>query len=226
MKNRKTRSAMRRMLFTLALVLVVAVASVGGTIAWLTQTTGTLTNTFTVGNVNITLKESDGQSVLDATEGNRSHTPYHIIPGTDLEKDPKVTVVAGSEKCWLFVEVTEVNWPDTENISYSVDEDVWTQLDETVTTYVKDENDKVVKTINTIVYYIDIDDAAKMGKDYHVLTGDKVTVSQNLSKTDADKIPTGEYAPSLTFKAYAIQKDNTGTVAEAWTKLNAATSGN
>lgn len=60
MKNRKTRSAMRRMLFTLALVLVVAVASVGGTIAWLKVETTPVVNTFTVGDINITLTETKG----------------------------------------------------------------------------------------------------------------------------------------------------------------------
>ena len=71
MKNRKTRSAMRRMLFTLALVLVVAVASVGGTLAWLKASTDPVTNTFTVGDINIDLTETTGNN-------------YKIIPGVDI----------------------------------------------------------------------------------------------------------------------------------------------
>ena len=78
MKNRKTRSAMRRMLFTLALVLVVAVASVGGTIAWLTATTDPVVNTFTYGNINIEL-----------TETKPTNRQAKIIPGVDIDKDPQ-----------------------------------------------------------------------------------------------------------------------------------------
>ena len=52
-RQRKQRN--RRIAMTVALVLVVALASIGGTIAWLTATTGSVVNTFTVGNVDISL---------------------------------------------------------------------------------------------------------------------------------------------------------------------------
>ena len=122
MKNRKTRSAMRRMLFTLALVLVVAVASVGGTIAWLTATTAPVVNTFTVGDINIDLTETEGKQ----TDGSYK---FKMVPGNTIAKDPKVTVEAGSEACWLFVKIEKSSNLDS-FITYSVDEgvDKWTKL--------------------------------------------------------------------------------------------------
>lgn len=206
MKNRKTRSAMRRMLFTLALVLVVAVASVGGTIAWLTATTAPVTNTFTVGDINIELKETKPENKT-----------AKIIPGTDIEKDPKVTVKAGSEACWLFVKVEEVNWPTakeadgtTRKVKYAI-ADGWALVEE-----------------QTNVYYRVVDaTTAATGVSYYVLKGDTtyangvVTVSENLTKTEAEAIGNGNSAPKLTFTAYAVQKDNVDSAADAWAKIGA-----
>ena len=207
MKNRKTRSAMRRMLFTLALVLVVAVASVGGTIAWLTASTAPVTNTFTVGDINIELTE---------TGATNNAKQYKIIPGTDLSKDPKVTVKAGSEACWLFVKVEEVNWPTakeddgtTRKVKYAIADD-WTLVEG-----------------QTNVYYRVVDaTTAATGVSYYVLKGDTtyangvVTVSENLTKTEAEAIGTGNSAPKLTFTAYAVQKDNIADAATAWAKVS------
>ena len=113
MKNRKTRSAMRRMLFTLALVLVVAVASVGGTIAWLKASTDPVINTFTVGDINIDLyetKNSDGTETTNATTGKANHVTdwsAKLIPGSSYYKNPVVVVEQGSEPCWLFVKIED-----------------------------------------------------------------------------------------------------------------------
>lgn len=204
MKNRKTRSAMRRMLFTLALVLVVAVASVGGTIAWLTDKTDPVTNTFTVGDINITLTET-------GTTNNAKQ--YKIIPGTDLSKDPKVTVKADSEACYVFVKVKEENWPEatetdgTLKVRYSINDTNWTKLE--VAGLENGES----------VYYKVFDSAITSDTDLSVLKDDKVYVSGNLTKTEANAIGTGSDAPKLTFKAYAIQKDNITNVQDAWNKV-------
>lgn len=203
MKNRKTRSAMRRMLFTLALVLVVAVASVGGTIAWLTDKTDAVTNTFTVGDINITLTETTG-------------TEYKIIPGTDLSKDPKVTVKADSEACYVFVKVKEENWPTVKEtvddkeqlkVRYSINTTNWTKLE--VTGLEAGES----------VYYKVFDNAITTDTDLSVLANDKVYVSENLTKDEAAAIKTVG-TPKLTFTAYAVQKDNINSAADAWSKVS------
>lgn len=81
----------KKLTTVLAIVLVVAL-SVAGTYAYLTDKTGPVVNTFTVGNVNIDLTESTGGF-------------YKMVPGTTINKDPMVTVKANSEDCWLFVKV-------------------------------------------------------------------------------------------------------------------------
>ena len=79
----------------LALTLVLAAYwAVGGTAAWLAAKSDPIASTFTFGDINITLTETDHQ------EG-----PTKIIPGMDIKKALKVTVQADSVDCWLFVKV-------------------------------------------------------------------------------------------------------------------------
>lgn len=105
-RARKRKLRNRRIAMTFALVLVVALASIGGTIAWLTAQTEAVTNTFTVGNIDIELDES-------------ANLDLKMVPGKTIAKDPKVTVEGGSEACWLFVKIEKAN--DLDNfITYSV----------------------------------------------------------------------------------------------------------
>ena len=50
---------------------------------------------------------------------------------------------------------------------------------------------------------------------WHLLDGDTITVKDTVTKENMATAATAQ----LAYKAYAIQKDNTGTEAEAWTKL-------
>ena len=89
----------------LAFVLVIAM-SVAGTVAYLTSQ-DSVTNTFTVGNVAITLDEAKvdayGAAVTPAERVKANS--YKLIPGHTYTKDPIIRVDANSEECWLFVKV-------------------------------------------------------------------------------------------------------------------------
>ena len=101
------------LIIVLSAVLLVA-GSVAGTLAWLTAQTGPITNTFTIGQIGLTLDETTGES-------------YKIVPGVDIPKDPIVTVAADSEPCWVFVKVEETNW-NKDILRYEIAEG-WTRLD-------------------------------------------------------------------------------------------------
>lgn len=95
----KTKS--KALLLTLCAVLLVA-ASVLGTMAYLTST-DTVTNTFTVGKVEIKLDETD---VTNPTGPRVKANSYKLMPGTTYTKDPTVTVKAGSEESYVRMKVT------------------------------------------------------------------------------------------------------------------------
>ena len=88
----------------LALVLVGAIG-VGATLAYLSDTTETLTNTFTVGKVKVTQDESN-ESTPDPTDRTETGNTYeNIQPGDTLVKDPTATVLKGSSDCYVFMEL-------------------------------------------------------------------------------------------------------------------------
>lgn len=174
----------------LAVTLLIGCA-IGGTVAWLTDKTGPVVNTFTYGDINITLAETTGSS-------------YKIIPGVDIAKDPKVTVKANSEACWLFVKVEEEGTFVANKVTYSI-AGGWTQGDGT--------------NIPANVYYREVG-AVTADTDFAVLKDNKVTVSDTLTKEDIKNITTN---PTLTFTAYAVQKDAAQTAADAWAIANPTT---
>ena len=190
--NRRRSVSSKTFIAMLALVLVIGCA-VGGTVAWLVSSTDPVVNTFTYGDINITLGETTGND-------------YKIIPGVDIEKDPKVTVKANSEACWLFVKVEEAGMFVTDKVTYEVDTTAntgWTKLTGV---------DGV-----TNVWYREVD-AVTADTSFYVLKGNKVTVSEDLTKNDIKDITT---KPTLTFTAYAVQKDNVDSAADAWAKIGA-----
>ena len=89
----------------LAFALVIAM-SVAGTVAYLTSQ-DSVTNTFTVGKVAITLDEAkvDANGAAVTPEERVDANSYKLIPGHAYTKDPIIHVDANSEKCWLFVKV-------------------------------------------------------------------------------------------------------------------------
>ena len=198
---------MKKKIVSLVLVFARALAlGIGGTVAWLTAQTQSVVNTFTIGDINIELDETKGTLGADNTRD------FKFIPGATLEKDPKVTVLAGSEACYVFVKIVEENNPEVATnekaLTYTL-ADGWTALDAT-----------------SGVYWTTVSKAdAVAGKALPVLAGDKVTVSGKITETLAESMETT--IPKLTFTAYAIQsenlKDNNGNDADAaaaWALLN------
>lgn len=183
----------RKSLVLILAAVVLVLASVGGTLAYLAATTQTITNGFTVGDINVTLAETG------TDEENQKN--YTLIPGQDFAKDPKVTVERGSQACYLFIKVESTVGDGTGVLTYSIDSG-W-QL-------VPNE---------TKVYYRTVDSAtASAGHTYSILTGDKVTVANTV--TDEQLAAIND--TSLEFTAYAIQSANLGssnTPAGAWQLL-------
>lgn len=177
----------RSLALLLALVLAIGVAA-GGTIAWLVATTESVVNTFTYGDINITLAETTGDS-------------YKIIPGVNITKDPKVTVKAGSEACWLFVKVEEAGDFVNGKVSYAI-ADGWTEL-----------------TDGSGIYYREVG-AVTADTSFDVLKDNVVTVSDELTKGDIQALAEADKTPTLTFTAYAVQKDGIADAAAAWAKVS------
>ncbi len=162
-------------------IIAVICCAIGGTLAYLQATTESIRNTFTIGNINIELAETT--------------TDYKMVPGNQIAKDPKVTVKANSEACWLFVKIEKsANLDDF--ISFNV-ANGWTALEG-----------------EDGVYYREVA-AVTADTSFDVLADNKVTVKTTVTKQMLDGLTQNTY-PTLTFTAYAVQKDNISTAAAAW----------
>ena len=185
MNTKHRRSISGKMFVTMLAVVLLVGCIIGGTVAWLTDQTNPITNTFTYGDINITLQETIGKD-------------YKIIPGVDIRKDPKVTVKANSEDCWLFVKVAASGTFVEDKVTYAVAEG-WTAL-----------------TGNDGVYYRAVS-SGTADQSFSVLAGDQIIVSKDLTKDEIKSITAN---PTLTFTAYAVQQSGSANAAEAWAKVN------
>lgn len=227
-KKARTNNA-RRILLLVGLMSLVAVISIGGTIAWLTDTTGPVTNTFTAANIDIDLTETKAPN--GGNLGTNEKWEAKLIPGSIYAKNPKVTVAAESEACWLFVHVDAKN----NKISFTNENGQEVELDNVIGYSVPSDwkpvmwTDTIEGTVTKAgFYYMTIDaTTAKTGASYDVLTGgtDKntdgqVTINEDLTKEMEDYIEkNADKKPKIVITAAAVQSENVGTLAQAWAKL-------
>ena len=106
----------KKLMTVLALVLVIAM-SVAGTYAYLTYR-DTVVNTFTVGDVQIKLDEAKANTDGTLVEGadRVKANSYKLLPGHTYNKDPMVTVLAGSESSYVKMTVTFTKAADLDAI--------------------------------------------------------------------------------------------------------------
>ncbi len=184
-------------------IIIVSILSIcsfliGTSVAWLSSKTDEVINTFTYGDINIKIEETD----TGDNDNNEFTNSYKMLPGNKITKDPKITVLANSEDSYLFVEIKESeNFKDF--MKYELVEG-WTLVEGTENVYVKE--------------------VTKSDKDqeFFVLKDNTVTVLESVTKAmlnDLDKDGQTNY-PTLSFTAYAVQRDSKieaiDTAKEAW----------
>ena len=217
-RHRRRKNARKAIVLALTLILLVG-GIISGTVAWLTAQTDEVENVFTTSDINITLTETERE--------------YKMVPGWTIEKDPVVTVKAGSEDCWVFIKVEESD-DFTQYISYTIDPYNWTKLDGIDNVYCCRVTDVTAdRSIKVLGYTSNPDDPAK--KEFlpnEVLVKETVTkkmmdgidgIDDNgLTSSDAAKAEIAA-RPTLKFTAFSVQlwKNNTQefTAAEAWEQV-------
>lgn len=189
--------ATKAMVMILAVMLIVGI-SVGGTLAWLSDSTTEVKNTFTTSDIDIELNETTGGE----------NKEFKMVPGYTIKKDPTVKVIKGSEKCYLFVKVEKSENFDT-FMTYEM-ADGWIQL--------MDKNEaKVVNVFYRVV------DAAEADASFSVLENNQVSVEETVTKEQMNALTTTTY-PTLTVTAYASQYMKNASESfeayEAWDNVN------
>lgn len=204
------KTGKKALLLALCAVLLVA-ATVMGTMAYLTST-DTVTNTFTIGNVNITLDETkvDVNGKPEEPTSYVKSNEYKLMPGHSYTKDPTVHVTAGSENSWIFVKVENgisafeaaTVASGYTSIADQVEKNGWTKL-------------TGVEGVDNVYY-----------KEYTKSnTQDDLKVFENFKIADEANKVTGwdeisKESTKITITAYAIQKDGFTTAAAAWAEVS------
>ena len=192
----KTRN--KALVLTLCAVLLV-VATVMGTMAYLTST-DSVTNTFTVGKVALTLDEAkvntDGTLVANADRV--KDNAYKLIPGHSYTKDPTVHVAADSEDSYIFVKVENgiaaLEAQDNNTIANQIAAKGWMVLDDVANVYYKVYTSK--NTVEDLVVF------------------ESFKIADAVSGTDAWNA-IGDNT-KITITAYAVQKDGFANAKAAW----------
>ena len=200
----------------LALVLVV-VMSVAGTVAYLTST-DTVTNTFSVGNVQIKLDEAkanpDGSLVANADRVKANS--YKLLPGHTYNKDPMVTVLNGSESSYIKMTVT---FSKANELDAIFDPDgatlttIFNGYDISNWTY-KGNTKNAAENTRTYEFWYKEAVAAPDGNVALDALFDSITVPGSITNEQLKTIE----GMTITVNAYAIQADGFTDAADAWSK--------
>lgn len=195
----------KALLLMLCAVLLVA-ASVLGTMAYLTSQ-DSVTNTFTVGKVQIKLDEAkanpDGTLVPNADRVKANS--YKLLPGLTYAKDPMVTVLKGSESAYVKMTVTfskaneldAIFAPNGANMT-----SIFNGYDSTNWAYKGNTKDAATNTRTYEFWYKEAVDASEADVALDALF-DSITVPGTI---DNDQLKTIE-GMTITVNAYAIQAD-------------------
>ena len=194
----------KKALLTALCAVLLVVTSVMGTLAYLTST-DEVKNTFTVGNVTITMDEADVDLMGIKTSNPRDkENAYHLLPGHIYTKDPTIHVDANSESCYLFVkivnEIAEIEATGNTTVAAQMEAKGW----------------KVVDAANGIYVY-----AANDSEKTAVAAGTDVKVFENftLKGAELNNDNLDDYqGKTIVVTAYAIQVDGfeDDTAADIW----------
>jgi len=193
---------MKKYLTLIASFVLVAALAVGGTLAYLMDSKS-VTNTFTVGNIEMTMDEAKvneyGQKLdnQDAVYENDTQTlaarvasnEYKLIPGHEYVKDPIIHVLVKSEPCYVFIKI--------ENGIAEIEDTIEGQL--TAWTQVTDAQN--------VYYYNDIVDARTAQQDVATFATFKVNSDADVSRYGGE---------TIVVTGYAVQSDGFANANAAW----------
>ena len=193
---------MKKTLLTILCTIIICSCVMSVTLAYLVDKTDTVKNTFTIGNISITLEETKGEA--GNSEVGFINKTFKMLPGKKYAKDPIVTVEAGSEACWLFIEVKKTTGFDKYmECAIDVADDEWIALNGEDGVYYRAVSAVTADTPFTIL----------KGEGEGEFKNGMVTIKSTL--TNVDMIAVADNLPNITFTAYAVQQEGL-TVQQAW----------
>ena len=211
---------MKTKILVACLCVALAVLTIAGTtLAYLTSQE-TVTNTFTVGKVEIKLDEAkanaDGTLVPNADRVKENS--YKLIPGHTYNKDPMVTVLKGSESSYIKMTVTFTKAAELDAIFAPTGADltsIFNGYDSTNWIYKGNTEDTTANTRTYEFWYKEAVAAPTADVALDALF-DQIKAPDSLTNSDLNNLKDLK----ITVNAYAIQADGFATAEAAWAAFN------
>lgn len=211
---------MKKKILVACLCVALAVLTIAGTtLAYLTSQE-TVTNTFTVGKVEIKLDEAkanaDGTLVPNADRVKENS--YKLIPGHTYNKDPMVTVLKGSESSYIKMTVTFTKAAELDAIFAPTGADltsIFNGYDSTNWIYKGNTEDTTANTRTYEFWYKEAVAAPTADVALDALF-DQIKAPDSLTNSDLNNLKDLK----ITVNAYAIQADGFATAEAAWAAFN------
>ena len=211
---------MKKKILVACLCVALAVLTIAGTtLAYLTSQE-TVTNTFTVGKVEIKLDEAkanaDGTLVPNADRVKENS--YKLIPGHTYNKDPMVTVLKGSESSYIKMTVTFSKAAELDDIFKPNGAD----LTSIFTGYnaanwiAKGNTEDTTANTRTYEFWYKETVAAPTADVALDALFDQIKAPDSLTNSDLNNLKDLK----ITVNAYAIQADGFATAEAAWAAFN------
>ena len=212
---------MKKKILVACLCVALAVLTIAGTtLAYLTSK-DEVTNTFTVGNVQIKLDEDkanpDGSLVANADRVKANS--YKLIPGHTYNKDPMVTVLKGSESSYIKMTVTFSKAAELDAIFAPTGADmtsIFNGYDSTNWIYKGNTEDTEANT-RTYEFWYKEAVAAPNGDVALDALFDQIKVPGTITGEQLETIE----GMTITVNAYAIQADGFANAEAAWAAYTA-----
>lgn len=229
----------RKFVNTAVMMMLVAAISVGVTLAYFTDETSGVTNTFVVGEIGeLTLEETD--TGLDK-DGEDNTNTYIVVPGVEIEKDPKVTFTYDTNilkeqqrPAYVFIAVGGSGWEYDDSSKTFISKEIKNKEEviveeeamkwDIVSEWKFLKNDNVAGK-NVWVFYQLVDPQAQgyqKIENRSIITGNEIVVDETLV-TEENIDDLSNAVSTLEFRAYAIQSEAMQNAADAWSKLNPST---
>lgn len=183
----------KKLIVATAACAALLIGSISTSLAWLLDTTNTVENKFISSTLGVTLTET-------GTTNNVKE--YDMVPGWTYDKNPKVTVAANSEPCYVFLKVEKSNDLD-DFLAYTFDNTTWNKVPGVANVYYTEYTTSTSDMIYNILL------AGKYESESTGVTidyaADKVVVKPEVTKDMMDDLK--EAGDELTFKftAAAVQ---------------------
>lgn len=191
-------------------IVLLLVLLIGGIIAFFTDTE-TATNVFTIGNVDIELLEDGGWTHTGESESYTNTDANNIVPGTTVNKKPKIKNKIGSAPAYVFAEIIvpcydsddQDNTVDSALFTFVINDSSWTQVGNATLNTTN-------KTMTYVYAYTAASDSTQMlrldaNEETSLPVFNQVTLAPSLTAPERE---TADIDTNIVVKAYGIQADN------------------